>query len=197
MKTKSVLFVAAAAIAACFGLALVYSHGQGFAWTARASESAAESDPLAHVNSRFSFTVHAPMAVAAPLFGPEGERSWGGVDWDPDFLYPRPARDVEGAVFLVQHGQHKSMWVATMLDFPAGHVQYVNIMDGAMVARIDIRLAPSGPGETAVTVVYERTALRPELNEHIRDLAKGDSESGPHWESNINDYLKAHSQQTR
>jgi hypothetical protein len=48
--------------------------------------------------------VHAPFAKAAPLFGPEGERAWAGKHWNPEFIHPQPARDVEGAVFTIQHG---------------------------------------------------------------------------------------------
>ena len=64
---------------------------------------------FAHVSSTFHFTVNAPMREAAPLFGPEGERAWAGKDWEPHFVFPAPARDVEGAVFTVQHGEHTAV----------------------------------------------------------------------------------------
>lgn len=196
MKMKTVLLVAAAVVFGFgSGTAFGHLHDHGVAWAAHASRPGAETEALAHVRSEFTFTVHAPMSVAAPLFGPEGERSWGGADWDPNFLYPRPAKDVEGAVFVVQHGEHKSTWVATALDFAAGHVQYVSLIDGALATWIDIHLTPHGPENTAVTVVYERTAMRPELNEQIKTLAKHDSDSAAaHWESLINGYLKSKSQ---
>src|SRR5215469_1752165 len=145
----------------------------------------------AHIRSESSFIVNAPMDVAAPLFGAEAERAWGGESWNPRFLYPQPASDVEGAVFLLKHSGHDSTWVATMQDFKGGHVQYVNVIDGAMATRIDIRLHAAAANETAVTVVYERTALRSELNDHINELAANDKNNGPHWGAAINDYLKA------
>jgi hypothetical protein len=148
-------------------------------------------EPLAHVRSQFEFTLQAPVSVAAPAFGPEAERGWGGHDWNPHFLFPEPAQDIEGAVFTVPHGPHESLWVATVLDFAAGHVQYVSMIDGMMLTRIDIRLRPLGTRETGVTVAYERTALRAEANEHVRQLGEQDSHSGKHWESILNDYLKA------
>ena len=64
-----------------------------------------EPPSRAHVSNSFSFTVNAAMHDAAPLFGPEGERVWAGDDWNPQFVFPIPARDVEGAVFTVRHGE--------------------------------------------------------------------------------------------
>ena len=148
------------------------------------------SEAPVHTHSEFSFTVHAPMDVAAPLFGAEAERAWGGDSWNPRFVYPQPASDVEGAVFFVKHGGHDSTWVATAQDFKGGHVQYVNVIDGAMAIFIDIHLRPASEKETAVNVVYERTALRPDLNEHIRELGAADKTSGGHWSDAINGSLR-------
>ena len=172
-------------------LGTLASGAAALALAAHARKTSHPAEPLAHTHSEFSFEVHAPMAVAAPLFGAEAERAWGGESWNPRFLYPRPASDIQGAVFHVKHGAHDGTWVATAQDFRGGHVQYVNLIDGAMATFIDIRITAPSPKETAVTVVYERTALRPELNDHINELAENDKSSGPHWASAINDYLKA------
>ena len=64
------------------------------AMTAFAQESAARFE---RTTTSFSLTVKAPYEEAAPLFGPQGERAWAGPHWNPEFLYPRPASDVEGA----------------------------------------------------------------------------------------------------
>jgi hypothetical protein len=60
--------------------------------------------PLLHLSTSFDLTVHASYAKTAPLFGPEGERAWAGKHWNPEFIHPQPAKDVEGAVFTIQHG---------------------------------------------------------------------------------------------
>jgi hypothetical protein len=78
--------------------------------------SAGLAQQLAHVSNTFSFIVNAPMRDAAPLFGPEGERAWAGEDWSPQFVFPTPARDVEGAVFTVRHGERTAVWVNTVFD---------------------------------------------------------------------------------
>ncbi len=75
---------------------------------------------LAHVSNSFAFTVNAAMRDAAPLFGPEGERVWAGDDWDPQFVFPIPAQDVEGAVFTIRHGEHTAVWVNTLFDVRGG-----------------------------------------------------------------------------
>ncbi len=83
-----------------------------------------------HVSHRFQFVVRAPLVRAAVLFGPNGERCWAGPNWNPEFLYPQPGKDTQGAVFTVQHGPHKSVWVNTVFDPAAGRMQYVVLHAG-------------------------------------------------------------------
>jgi len=151
--------------------------------------AAASSGPLAHVRNEFGFTVQAPYAVTAPLFGPDGERAWAGKDWDPHFLYPQPTQDIQGAVFTVRHGHRHSYWVNTFFDMDARHFQYVYFIPEAMVVLIDVRFSEIDPANTKVNVAYERTALSPEANDRVRKMGKLDRENGKEWETAINNYL--------
>jgi hypothetical protein len=148
-----------------------------------------ESPSRAHVSNSFSFTINAPMHDAAPLFGPEGERVWAGDDWNPQFVFPVPARDVEGAVFTVRHGEHTAVWVNTLFDLEGGHMQYVYVLADLLATTIDVRLHPIDAAHTGVDVTYGRTALRPEADEHVLSLGKHDSEQGKEWADGINAYL--------
>lgn len=148
------------------------------------------SQPLTHLSSSFTFTINAPMRDAAPLFGPEGERAWAGHDWDPHFLYPAPARDVEGAVFTVKHGEHTSVWVNTIFDLTGGRMQYVYTLDDLLATTIDVHLHTIDPQHTRVDVTYTRTALRPEANEHVAAMSAHDARQGSEWERSINTYLQ-------
>ena len=157
-----------------------------------ASVSLAQEPPqaaLAHTRREFSFTVNAPLKQAAPLFGADEERKWA-PGWNPHFVYPSPAKDQQGSVFRVQHGQNTSLWTTTAFDLAAGHVQYVYVMNNAMVTLIDIHLTQEVLNQTAVSVVYERTALIPEANEHVAHFAKQDESFGKEWEEQINGYLE-------
>ena len=58
-----------------------------------------------------------------------------------------------------------------------------------MVTLIDIHLTREGAQKTGVSVVYERTALMPEANEHVQHFAKGDRRPGKEWEEQINGYF--------
>ena len=149
--------------------------------------------PLAHVSNSFAFTVNASMHDAAPLFGPEGERAWAGDDWNPQFLFPAPARDVEGAVFTVRHGGHTSLWMNTLFDLGGGRMQYVSVLDDLVASTIDVRLHAIDAAHTRVDVTYARTALRPEANEHVNSLGKHDREQGKVWEASINAHLQGRS----
>jgi hypothetical protein len=146
------------------------------------------ASPLVHTRNEFSFTVDAPFEQVVPLFGANEERKWA-ADWDPQFVYPSPARDQQGMIFKVEHGQHSSVWVNTALDLTTGHIQYAYVLNDAMATLIDIHATRQGPQKTAVTVVYERTALIPEANEHVQHFAKGDEKGGKEWGEAMNAYF--------
>lgn len=180
MKTATLVVLAVGALA---GLAFLYY----LYWRAR------PSGPVVHVRNEFEFTVHAPYRVTAPLFGPEGERAWAGDDWDPHFLYPQPAHDTEGAVFTIRHGHHHAYWVNTAFDVDARHFQYVYVIPDVMATLIDVRFVEIDAANTKVNVAYERTALGPDGNEHVRKAGNSDRDSGKEWGDAINDYLAKHS----
>jgi hypothetical protein len=175
MKTATLIVLAVAAVAL---LALFYHHHR----------RAASRGPVVHVRNEFEFTVHAPYPIAARLFGPEKERDWDG-HWDPHFLYPQPAQDIQGAVFTIRHGHRHAYWVNTSLDMEARHFQYVYVIPEAMAVLIDVRFSEPDAANTRVKVAYERTALNAEANEHVKQLGDSDRESGKEWATAINDYL--------
>lgn len=142
-----------------------------------------------HVSTSFDFVVHAPYAVAAPLFGPEGERAWAGKHWDPAFVHPLPAKDMEGAVFTIAHGPLSAVWVNTLFDIEGRHFQYVYFLPGLMVTAIDVRFKPVDANSTAVNVTYARTAITPQGNEHVEAMSEGDKTAGKDWEQSIEEYL--------
>lgn len=143
---------------------------------------------LLHTRNEFSFTVDAPFEQVVPLFGANEERKWAN-DWNPQFVYPNPARDQPGMIFKVAHGHNLSVWINTALDLTAGHIQYAYVLNDAMATLIDIHATRQDPQKTGVTVVYERTALIPEANEHVQHFAKGDEGAGKEWGDAMNAYF--------
>jgi hypothetical protein len=151
--------------------------------------------PCLHTRTSFDLLVHASYAVTAPLFGPNGERSWAGEDWNPEFIYPRqpsegqPASDEEGAVFTVRHGPFSAVWVTTAFDVVARHYQYVYFQPDLMVAVIDVRFQPMSAVSTAVDVVFTRTALTLQGNKHVTAMSEIDKTAGKDWPKALDDYL--------
>jgi hypothetical protein len=146
----------------------------------------------ARERSEFDFVAHAPYAQVFPLFGAEKERVWAGKDWDPTFVYPKPANDIQGAVFTVRHGHATDVpWVNTAFDPQSGHVQYVYVIPDVMTTLIDIHIAPQDAQNTKVDVVYERTALTAGGDGRVRRMAEHDRKSGPEWAGQIDAYLKS------
>jgi hypothetical protein len=144
------------------------------------------AQPLLRTSTSFDLVVHAPYAKAAP---PEGERLWAGKHWNPEVLYPQPAADEEGMVFTIQHGPVKAVWVNTMFDVDARHFQYVYVIPEIMVTVIDVRFKIISAEQTGVRVVYTRTALTPEGNEHVNTMTEGDKTAGQEWEEALAQYL--------
>jgi hypothetical protein len=143
---------------------------------------------LTHTRNEFTFTVDAPFEQVVPLFGANEERKWAH-DWNPQFVYPSPASDQQGMVFTVAHGHNSSVWINTALDLTAGHIQYAYVLNDAMATLIDIHATRQGAQKTGVAVVYERTALIPEANEHVQHFAKGDENAGKEWGDAMNAYF--------
>jgi hypothetical protein len=144
---------------------------------------------LHHVVNSFEFEIDAPLARAAPLFGPEGERKWAGKTWDPKFIYPTQPRDVEGAVFTVKQAGRNPLWINTVFDLADGRMQYVATTPGSMVTIVDVRLFPEGL-KTRARVTYTRTALSPDTAAHIVLLGSADARSGPEWQAAIETALR-------
>ena len=145
--------------------------------------------PVAHVENRFEFTVRAPYDKVAPLFGAHGERTWAGEHWDPQFLHPQPARDVEGEVFTIAHGHTHATWVNTAFDLQSGHMQYVYVIPDVQAVLINVQLAHDDPTRTDVKVMYQRTALTAQFNDRIRKMGENDAHSAEEWRTAIEKYL--------
>jgi hypothetical protein len=157
-------------------------------------EPAKPSAELVHVSNTFRFDVRAPLARVAPLFGPEGERGWAGKHWNPEFLFPQPAKDIQGAVFRVQHGPHTSVWMNTIFDLAGGRMQYVAFIDYVVVTSVDVKLSSMDALHTAVEVTYVRTALRAEANDDVRAMGESDRASGPDWKKGVEGCLRVGAQ---
>jgi hypothetical protein len=160
--------------------------------TQRGSAMAQTTVSPVHVSNSFQFVVQAPLNRAATLFGPEAERCWAGQHWNPEFLHPQPGKDVQGAVFTVRHGPHKSVWVNTLFDLAGGRMQYVSFVPDTLVFIVDVRLTSLNPSATSVEVTYARTALDATANDEVQALGKSDRGSGPHWQQAIESCLSEH-----
>ena len=141
----------------------------------------------AHTEEKFGFTANGTMEQVGPLFGADKERLWAPT-WEPQFVYPLPAADLEGMVFRVAHGNQKAIWVNTEFDLKNGRVGYAYVIPDALVTVIRLKLTPLG-NQTRVEVEYERTALNAEAEAHVRHMAESDRNSGVEWEKQVNGYL--------
>jgi len=160
--------------------------------TASSQETGNAKSPLAHARAEFTFSVDAPYERVFPLFGAYEERKWAS-GFDPQFVYPSTPHDQQSMVFTTLQGGVHRVWVNTAFDRATGHAQYVYFIADAMVALIDVQVTAIGTDGVRVTVVYERTALKPDANEHVTQMSKLDAASGPHWAEAISKCLRTDS----
>jgi hypothetical protein len=97
--------------------------------------------------------------------------------------------DTQGMVFTVAHHRLHAVWVNTELNLKDGRAQYVYVIPDILVTVIRLNLKPEG-NQTLVEVHYDRTALTPEGDAHVREMAKQDHGAGPEWQTQINRYLE-------
>jgi hypothetical protein len=154
-----------------------------------AMAASSEEEQAEHSRVVFNLTVKLPYEQAFPLFGAWNEQKWA-ADWHPQFLYPVPAEDREGAVFRVEHGHRSAIWMTTRFDLAAGVIEHVYVLNGLLFTRIHLRLSKDEASATKVEVVYERTAIRPEGAEHVKAMAADDAKAGPEWQRALDAYAK-------
>jgi hypothetical protein len=172
-------------------VALAASAAPALAQDVSTPERAAAKEQLMRTQSSFDVVVRAPYAETAPLFGPEGERAWAGKHWDPHFIHPLPAHDEEDAVFTIQHGPFNAVWVTALYDVEGRHFKYVYFLDNLLVTTIDVRFEIIDAASTRARVVYTRTALQPEGNEHVTAFTSLDKTAGPEWQRAIDAWLSS------
>ncbi len=144
---------------------------------------------LERIRSEFAFIARGAYNIVVPLFGAHAERVWAGDYWKPRFLYPDPVADVPGMVFATHQSDLHATWVNTAFDLEAGHIQYVYFVPETLVTMIDIQVSRQGAYHAAVYVTYTRTALRPEANDKVREMAEIDRNAGEEWQGAINGWL--------
>ena len=159
------------------------------------TRAADPAPPLAHAEHHFEFDLQAPYETVFPLFGANGERAWGGTDWNPQFLYGDSIRDFAGAVFQVAHGQGVSTWMTTAFDSTSGHIQHVYFAHSGFVTLIDLHITRLHGSATRVSVHYEYTALEPSANATVQDMAEHAQHMRAHWSHAISAALNLPTQE--
>ncbi len=169
----------------------------GLAAPLLAQTPASSPEQCLHIRTSINFTVNAPYEVTAPLFGPLGERPWVGKIWDPVFVHPQPANDIEGAVFTVYREPNTEVWINTLFDVAQRHFQYVYFLPGLAVTLVDVRFEPIGVDATRVDVVFTRAAITLAGNERVKAMSEIDKNAAPVWQQKIAAYLASVKPQTQ
>ena len=128
---------------------------------------------IAHVRNEFEFTVHAPYQVVGAVVWTGGRAGLVGRTLGSAILVSAARAGHAGRGFhhpprpssrsLDQHGlRHVRPTIINTLYF----------IPETMVVLIDVRFSELDAENTKVNVAYERTALNPEANEHVKEMGR-------------------------
>ena len=138
------------------------------ATTAQTTAPAATDE--GHVSTTMTFVVKASMQKTAPLFTPTGMQCWLGSHFQPEIIHAQPVQDTAGAVFTMQQGPQKSVWVNTLLDMKDGRLQYAMFVPDTMVTIVDVRMMADGKDATRVELTHTVTPLSAEAREAMKSM---------------------------
>lgn len=106
--------------------------------------------PLFHTVLEAEMHLCAPPSQVFPLLCPVRETEWL-PGWSAEVLHSRSGLAETGCVFRTRDEDGRErVWTVTRHDAAAGAVQFVQLVAGVAVIRLDIALHPEGSGTRAV-----------------------------------------------
>ena len=122
-------------------------------------ESSESKMPTAQVVREGSFELDTSADRALQLFTPEGERAWV-QGWDPKPIYPPQATVAfqANSVFHLDHGGERSLWTIVAADLQNRVAEYIYVVEGERLSRVQVRIEPVGERRCRVRVQYVHTA---------------------------------------
>ena len=148
----------------------------------------------AHQTRRATIRLNAPPERAFEMFTPLGERAWA-QGWDPEFLHPVDGEACVGSVFVTRAGGRETIWTTIAHD-PPSRAAYSRVTPGHHAVVVEVRLRPSDEGGTLADVSYAFTALTPEGNAAVTEMADGFAGWMEEWETSINRALASQTAET-
>jgi hypothetical protein len=111
------------------------------------------------VKKEFVFEVAAPPEQVFPLLCPVRERDWI-AGWQADMVYSDSGLAEDHAVFTTDFPDRgRGTWVVSHYDPQRFEIGFTVFYPDACVERLDVQLAPRGPGSTRTRWTRTYTAL--------------------------------------
>ena len=106
-----------------------------------------------------SFELDTSADIALQFFTPEGERAWV-KGWDPKPVYPAQAAVVfkANSVFRVDQNEESSLWTIVEADLKRHFAEYIYVVEGERLSRVQVQIVPLGEQHCRVRVHYVHTA---------------------------------------
>ena len=126
-----------------------------------------------------------------PLLCPEREKEWL-PGWDARIIHSVSGVAERGAVFETQHAAGRTLWIVTEYD-PPRRVAFARWQPDGIVVHIEIVLARSQVGRTAVCICYTFTAESATGSAAIASMdEEGWLKNMSFWQESMNSWFEKH-----
>ncbi len=125
-----------------------------------------------------------------PLLCPVRETEWVN-NWDPRLVISASGLIESDCIFVMPDEPGDSIWIVTQWNPDSFFVEFIKVIPGYTVGRIDIQLRRSKAEHTLADITYCFTALSPAASQFIDRFTEDYYESFmKEWESEMNHFLE-------
>jgi hypothetical protein len=147
------------------------------------------SSPI-RVSRTYTQSLMASPEKVFPLLCPVREMEWVN-NWDPRLVLSASGLIESDCVFVMPDQPEDAIWVVTQWNPDLLFVEFIKVVPGLTVGKIDIQLYPGENKQTLADVTYCFTALSPKGAEFVEQFTESYYKAFmKEWESEINHFLE-------
>lgn len=125
-----------------------------------------------------------------PLYCPVRETEWA-PGWDPVSVFSNSGIVEKDCIFVTSDKDLESIWVVTVHDPEAWHVEMIKVTPGVTVCKLEIQLIPVDRSHTQAKVTYSYTSLGEAGDRFLEGFTEAYYKGFMvDWEQAMNHYLK-------
>ena len=149
------------------------------------------------VSRSYTQSLCARPEVVFPLLCPVRETEWVN-GWNPSLVLSASGFAEPDCVFITPGVPEDPLWVVTVHEPEAFHLEILKLIPGVVLGKISIRLAQHGEDACTANITYTYTSLSTYGNEALKEFTEDYFRLFMEtWEGELNHFLKTGSRLER